>query len=702
MTGGLATVEAVRVRRKVAAEPSPHGDRRRFTLAAIAGIAVVTLPYLWVLWVLWTGPPNPLRSVAPDNFYEYQARALLHGHLDVPNGVLQIEGFIHDGKEYTYFGLFPSLIRIPVLIFTSSLDGKLTAPSMLLAWLATGAFTCLLLWRLRVMVRGEAPLGRAEAASYGFLTATVTGGSVLVFLAATPFVYNEDFAWSVALALGSVFALLGVLERPSSGRVAACGSLIVATNLNRAPPGYACVIGAVLVAGWFALARGGRAERRWALPMLAVGLGSLAVNCAVTYAKFGLPFGLPMADQVWAHVNAHRRYFLAANGGKAFSVSFIPSTATAYLQPGGLRFTSTFPFVALPPGPARAVGGVVLDQTYPTSSVTASMPLLFLLSCWGVVATFLPKAPGRLALARIPVLTAGAAVTGVLVWGYIADRYMGDFMPLLVLASSIALVDLWRRLANRRQRLRSLLLGAVAVLAAFGVAVNVALAATPSQQFSTVQTSRFVQFQDSLTPGALSSTVRRGTTIPYWAPAGTLFDANHCSGLYLSTGDSFATVPGQQLSHSTWIPVEQGPGINHNIGFTFNEPVDKIRRPVPVLRFGASTVVLERAGPGRAHFRVENPGGATNIWPSATGWSFPVTYVGKGYYEVRVMTDPNLHLVQVWWYGEKMLGHYLAGNGPAVVQVTHARPGTARPAVSVMNLPGNDPSTSLCHTITES
>ena len=38
-----------------------------------------------------------------------------------------------------------------------------------------------------------------EAAAYGVFMATVMGGSVLIFLAATPFVYNEDFAWSVAL-----------------------------------------------------------------------------------------------------------------------------------------------------------------------------------------------------------------------------------------------------------------------------------------------------------------------------------------------------------------------------------------------------------------------------------------------------------------------------------------------------------------------
>ena len=73
-----------------------------------------------------------------------------------------------------------------------------------------------MLWRLRILMRGDAVVGRAEAASYGALMATIMGGSVILFLAATPFVYNEDFAWSIPLTLGSLFALLGVLERPST------------------------------------------------------------------------------------------------------------------------------------------------------------------------------------------------------------------------------------------------------------------------------------------------------------------------------------------------------------------------------------------------------------------------------------------------------------------------------------------------------
>ncbi len=100
-----------------------------------------------------------------DNFYDLQARAMFHGHLYLPGGTMGIEAFVHDGRSYTYFGIFPSLIRMPILLVTTAFDGDLTAPSILLAWMSTALFTSLMLWRLRILMRGAALVGRAEAAS---------------------------------------------------------------------------------------------------------------------------------------------------------------------------------------------------------------------------------------------------------------------------------------------------------------------------------------------------------------------------------------------------------------------------------------------------------------------------------------------------------------------------------------------------------
>jgi hypothetical protein len=697
--GAVATRETIEPSSRAVGRVTPpsveSSNRRRFTIAVVVGLAVVAIPYLWVLWDLWSPGPSGLRGASPDFFYDLQARAMFHGHLFLPNGALGIEAFVHDGRQYTYFGIFPSLIRMPVLIFTSRLDGRLTAPSMLLAWMVTGLYSSFLLWRLRILIRGQALLGRAEAASYGLFVAGIGGGSVIVYLSATPFVFNEDFAWSVALTVASLFALLGVLEEPSRRRVLLAGAWIVATNLNRTPTGYACVIGAGLIAVWFGLGRGGADRKRWALPMATVAVAAFGINCLVTYAKFGTPVGLPMADQVWAHYNAHRRYFLAANGGKAFSFAFLPSTIIAYLQPFGIHLTGVFPYITMPTAPAAIYGGVVLDQWYPTASIPPTMPLLFLLSCWGAVVSFLPRPAGRMALTRIPLVAAAAGTGGVLLWGYISNRYMADFMPLLILAGAIGLIDVWRRLAGRSVALRRAVFGAIAVLAAFSIVANMAIAIGPSDVFSESQLNQFLDTANSLSVQSLASTVRRGATLPYWAPAGQIYIVGDCSGLYYSTGETYKNVPGQQLIHWTWMPVEQGAGTIHTIDVTFNEPQRDVNPPVPIFTYGKSTLYVDQAPEETIQVQVTDAGAQGISFPLTTGGGLPILH-DHTTYQFMVVTDPNMKVIEVWEGGSMLIGHYLPGPGRATVLAT---PKTgATPPIEITDIPVHAP-LSLCHSL---
>ena len=377
--------------------PTSSGSR-----PPLIGVAVGALPFLWVLWDLWTSNINVLRTAGAGRIYDLQSLAIMHGRLWVPRGRLGIEAFIHDGRQYTYFGVLPSLLRIPFLIVDPGLQGQLGAVSILLAWMVIALFSTLLMWRIRVIVRGSAALGRAEATTLGAVLATITGGSVVVFLGATPFVYHEDLIWSVALTVASLFALVGVLEGPTRQRVVALGVFVLLAGLNRLTTSWACVIGTVLVAAWFAFGRSTVGQRRWALPVLATGVIPFAVSCSINMLKFGVPVGLPMVDQVWTTMNLHRRQFLASNGGKYYGLRFIPSTLQAYLQPVGVRLRGVFPFITLPPQPAAIIGkGVLFDNTYRTASATSTMPLLMILTFIGAIGVFRRRVSNRVRALRI-------------------------------------------------------------------------------------------------------------------------------------------------------------------------------------------------------------------------------------------------------------------------------------------------------------
>ncbi len=676
-------------------------SRRRFAIATMAG-ALVALPFeLWTLWDLWSGSINALRSVPYDNFYDLQARVLFHGHLYLPNGTEGIEAFVHNGHQYTYFGLFPSLIRMPILLLTSRLDGQLTAPSILAAWVLTALFSALMFWRIRVLMRGDAPVGRVEAASFGVLMATVMGGSVVLYLAATPFVFNEDFAWSIPLTVGALYALLGLLERPSWGRVLTSGFLILCANLDRSPTGWGCSIAAVLIAAWFALGMEGASTRRWALPALAAGLVPFLAGCVVTYAKFGIPIGLPMADQVWAMVNAHRRYFLAANGGKAFSLAFLPSTLSAYLQPFGLRAGGIFPFFTPPGAPAPWLAGAVMDQSYPTASLTATSPLLFLLGCWGVITAVRRRRVGRMRLTWFVLLGAAAGTSGVLLWGYISQRYLADLMPFFIIAAGIGLIDVCRRLETRSRLVKATAISVLAAAGVYCIVANLAIAAFPVNQWTMAQNAQYVSVAKSWSIGSLAASVQRGNTLPYWGPAGQLFAMDNCSGLYLSTGNDMKDVPGQQIEHYTWKPVEQSSSFTHIIGITFNGPATEFTQPVTLMTFGKSRLVLEQVGNGLIRVQLYDSG--TDVsWPSdeAAGFLPPAPHQ-----QLRLLTtvDPNLDSFSVGLTKtELILNHYVAGDGPAVVRSTVVPRGTPPPIVTVADVPVTKTPLTLCRSLTQS
>ena len=628
---------------EAAASPDLAAGRRRYTWASLIAVGLTAVPFLWILWSDW-GPLNLLRpSIYQDNFYDLQARAMFHQKLSLATGSLGIEGFTHDGRTYTYFGLFPSVLRMPVLLVTSSLDGKLTPSSILLAWLLTGLFTSLLFWRVRYLVRGDTVMGRLEAAGYGVLIATVMGGTVWMLLASVPHVFNEDVAWSISLTIGSLFMLLGVIERPTWRRVIASGLLILCANLDRATTGWAVAAGAGLIAVWFLLGRGGPENRRWFLPVLAAGVIPVVISCIVNYAKFGVWFGVSNTEQVWTQVNAYRRKFLAANHGAEEGLVFVRTNLATYFRPDGLSISRVFPFVTLPSSPPTALGGVLFDRLYRTDSITASTPLLFLLSIWGLVTAFRPRAIGQVAKTRLLLLAAGSACAALMLWGYISPRYLGDFVPFLALAGAVAAADIFRRLEGRQRSVRVTAFGAIAVLAAFSIVANIGTAVVPNEEWTAAQVANYVQAQKSvsdLTGHPLQAGLTRGNALPAWAPAGQLLIAGRCDGMYVSNGENYSTVPHEQYIRTTWMPVQFSPMWQHN----YQIQVTHLTRleTIPLQRTGPFTILLHAwptADPNQVKLEFEVDGHG----PPSPAILFDVD-TGVPH-SVIVITDPPKHQI---------------------------------------------------------
>ena len=542
------------------------GARRRFRRAALIGALLATPIFFWMVNA---GQLNPFHAEEFGNFYDIQAHSLLHHHWDVPAKEVAFEGFLIDGKTYLYFGPVPALLRLPVVAITDSLDGRLTQVSMLAAFAVALVFVTRLSWRIRGLVRGDAPVSRLELWAVGAYIFLIATGSVMFFLASRAFVYHETELWGAALALAAYDAILAALLEPSRRWIILAGLWTSAAFLTRATVGAGPLVALAIVltvvvlrrlsprrlgglARWFAASDGlGSARLFWWLAAAAA--VPVVLYAYVNYSRFGSLFGLPLDHQVYSQFNPARRRALADNGGSLFGVKFLPTQVLQLLRPDGLRLDSLFPWVVFP-RPATVLFDVTFDTRDWASSIPATMPAFTVLAAGGIVT--LVRRAGAAAV-RAPLVGAIAGGLATLTIAFVANRYMSDLLPAIVLASLVGFHVLLGALQRRpRPSWSRVVAVVVVVLAAVSLWVNFALGISYQRILfpqAVSQRAGFIGFQqdvDELIPGGPRGKVDTGAALPARGTVGELFIVGDCAGLY-------------QSDSREWFAVERGNGVGH-------------------------------------------------------------------------------------------------------------------------------------------
>ena len=517
--------------------------QRQFLRAAVLG----SLTALAIDLLLLVGPEGSLTTDGGilGAFFDVQARALLDGNLAVPPEAVGFEGFVTDGATYEYFGPVLALVRLPLLVVTDALDGRLTQLSMLLALVVLLAATAGLHWRLRGWLRPEGALAPRELTAVALLQVAVGAGSIVAFLIARPVVYHETELWGAALAVTGLWAVLGVLVVPSGGRVALAGLVAVLTINTRVSVGLVPLLALGVAA--VVLATGRPTRRGPALGLVLAALAALASSAAINQAKFDRPFGIPIERQVASQIDPARRAALAANDGTIFGRQFVWTTLLAAARPDAVGTARGFPWIGLPQAPPTVLGDVRFDTLQRSLSAPTSMALLCLLSLVGLAGAL--RLPGRRRWAVLGLLGAAAAgYAGALSIAYVTSRYLADALPLLVLGAALGVQELAR---GGRLGRGAIVAGGVLVVA--GVAINGGAGLLEQRlSGSTVpeaQRAAWVRTQDRV-DAALGRTPRgisAGAALPARGSrrVGDLAVVGRCDGLYVL--DAFGA----------WAPVER-------------------------------------------------------------------------------------------------------------------------------------------------
>src|SRR5450755_691970 len=713
---------------------------RRFVWGSAVGIVVSGAAFAWLVTA---GTFQFFQSVPFSNFYDAQVRSWFRGTWSVPANVLSIEGIRTGGRTDMYYGPVPALLRLPVLIFTHRFDGRLTEPSLLIAFLLALTFASLLSWRIRGLVRGPVAVSRLEAGLTAALLVVIGLGSVFLFLGATAMVYEEAEMWGAAFALGAFYSLVGFLDRPSAGRLVSTGVLTTLALLTRASVGLGPIlaIGLATVVYLFAalatraprwLRHTGQLARalgvkvahvpgRFSVGLLAAMGIPLAIYAAINQVKFDTPFSPPFNRQVYSLENAHRQAVLASNGGSLYGLKYLPSGLLQFVRPDALSVTRQFPWVFFP-GKALVIGHPIYDSRAWTSSVPASMPVLFLLALVGVVVVFRPArfrrpantlaagsapaamtepsaAPGIGAL-RLPIAGAAAGTVGILIWSFIAERYLADVMPLLLLAGLAG----WHFVLSHRSRtngtlrtngiVRTVGVTLLAVLVLFEVWTTFSLSLFYQRELGPVvtiaQRAGMVTFQQQVGRsllGSPTSGVQFVPGLPASAPALNLAVVGNCASVYQFDGNS-------------WQPVELGAaGGARQLEVTFPRTSRARRQPLLVTGGATPQDVVAVTWEGGDLYNFSSRFAQPLFGQPAQGWyTEPAVVVAPGHpHQVQVDLDTRIHQVFITMDGALVFSLLTPVAPPTAVRLGSVPPSITTTPVFAGRIRALPVPTPICH-----
>ena len=664
--------------------------------------AIGALSLLIFGWFLTLGRPDLVQYRGFGEVFDLQARAFMDGRLALSDNSLGFEGFVVGGKTYAYFGIFPALLRIPVFLLTDRFDGRLSGLSMLIAYAIALWSAVQIVRRVRNLLRPGAPWTRAGFVASGLLLAVVGLGSNLMFLASGAWVYHEASLWGAAGVLASFAATLRFLDTGRLRSVVAAGVWAAVAWTSRgsvglAPSAVLGLLGLAHLSGhrWLSTVApppiaAGRLWRRnlpMAAALLVASVAGALVFGSVNAAKFGSPTALPMDKQV-ASFNPwpERAKALEVYDGSLFSPRLIPSVVYQSLRPDLLRPTGVWPFVEFSGERPPVWGDLVFDTVEPSAGLTVTSPLLLVLGAVGAVSALRRRPPvgetgengrGQAAVLRPFLLGGLAGAYAPLTIAFIAQRYLTDALPLLVVASAggVAVMDGWaaRSPAGTKRRFvspRTVVTG-LAVLAVFGIASTMAVTWTfqrfvippdPAARAAGLRTQVLVSNTIGRPPP-----VQRYRTLPVRAPGEVLAVVGPCDGLY------------QGQSDGGWSPIEVS-ARRGNLRFTLEHIGPLPGRPEVVAAFGPLAdhlrlTLVQRRGATRFIF-------VRNGAESKAGKAIDLT---GGVHYLQIRADRTFAWTSVYLDGREVLfvpgtpplpGTPLVGTGPglAVTRVPSPTP----------------------------
>ena len=437
-------------------------------------VSVVFGLYMFGWSTSWTFDATLVQNYEPARYFVEQANSMLNGHLWVPDGSLSFECFNIDGKCYGYFGIFPSIVRVPlVLIFGNSI------PEFNSVFISLSA--ALVLWAsldltLRILHREHTDSPRINAFFMIFVAIALGPGSNLMLIF-DPYVYQESIMWSLA---GFLLAINFYWRWTHERRPWQLTGMILACAASAGSRPTTVLTGLLLTIGIIFLLRKDFAaliRNSYKLVLLAL-LPFLA-----SFGVLTLKMGSPSLDFSKYEVRDVLQHVADKNGGSLeYSPRYIPTTMLSYFRPDSLNVSNEWPWVRFLYGPQNNhhLGGRWITELKPvtylpplekdsmwlerSTSITNTMPL----SLFATATTVLTVLRRRQWSTGLILLAALAAPVVIFIQFAIAARYLADMYPFVALGTIFSSF-LIPHIASWRTRSKVFAISSVSALLAFSI-----------------------------------------------------------------------------------------------------------------------------------------------------------------------------------------------------------------------------------------
>lgn len=403
-------------------------------IVALVGIALFAY-YAWIAshftWNFSGKPPQW-------KLYSALWTSLAEGRFDLNPSDIPGEGFLRDGKTYSYYGLFPAVLRGLVSPLRDWRQGGL--PQLSCALAAAVMATAPLWAGLRLGLQRS-----PQRAHFLLFVVTIALGTPALLCLGLTDVYDEAVLWGAAWAVAFQSLLVLLFAEPAdattSRRLLLAMSVAAGLSLHsRATTGLFVLVELGLVFAW-------RRRENVRLPM-AVAAAFVLLQAGVNYERWGNPLEFRPIQLHQAFQGTERGRRAVAHG--LFAPTRVMASACYYFLPEPANLLPGPPYLSAEGGrclPLEFALGTTLEQgghpihgellppevspyydlvdgpRMPLPVVSAALVLLALLGAW----------IGRRSRAAWLLLLNGALTLGLLLTlDTLALRYEVDLVPALI------------------------------------------------------------------------------------------------------------------------------------------------------------------------------------------------------------------------------------------------------------------------------